>query len=492
MIATNTGGNSQPSNAVQVTTPPNPPGAPLQLKATTPAPPLGQTEIDLSWVAADTAQTGFTIQRKTGSSGFIPVASVPANQLTYQDTTVTGLTPGTSYLYQVIASSPNGNSQPSVGVAAATLPNPPVVPASLNLQAVSQSSIKLTWPAALPGVTNFKIYRAVGSGQFFLIATVSATTTSRTDTGLAAKTLYTYQLSAGNSGGDSTPVTASVSTLPPLPNAPASIDVVSQPGPKVVISWTPVSPAPGGYSVLRAVGNGTFSTITLVAPAFTSYTDTKVSSGITYRYAVSAYNATGSGPLSPIKTVIAAALAPAAPSGLTARAVSPSSSILEWSDNSNNETGFDIQRSTAGGSFVFVIEVGANLVTYQDNNLTPGTTYQYRVQANNSGSVSAFSTSGNVTTPPTVPPAPSTLQVTSLSAAGVGLSWTYSGPTPQGFSVERASGGGAFSTLNLLLPTYRTFTDTHVTAGATYTYRVRAYNQSGPSLSSPTVTRTIP
>ncbi|MDZ7359144.1 MAG: T9SS type A sorting domain-containing protein [candidate division KSB1 bacterium] len=75
---------------------------------------------------------------------------------------------------------------------------------------------------------------------------------------------------------------------------------------------------------------------------------------------------------------------PTAPSNLTAEAISTSEIILRWTDNSNNEDGFRIERRT-GVEDVRFFTVGPNVRTYQDRGLNPGTRATYRVFAFNAG-----------------------------------------------------------------------------------------------------------
>ena len=82
---------------------------------------------------------------------------------------------------------------------------------------------------------------------------------------------------------------------------------------------------------------------------------------------------------------------PAAPTNLTARAVSSSQINLSWTDHSNNETGFKVERARRGKSFREIATVGANVTTYADTGLNASTTYRYRVRAHNSGVNSAYS-----------------------------------------------------------------------------------------------------
>jgi hypothetical protein len=63
---------------------------------------------------------------------------------------------------------------------------------------------------------------------------------------------------------------------------------------------------------------------------------------------------------------------------------------LTWSDNSGNEDGFKIERMGPHGSFVEVANVGANVTSYTDSELSPGASYCYAVRAfNNAGSSEA-------------------------------------------------------------------------------------------------------
>jgi hypothetical protein len=74
-----------------------------------------------------------------------------------------------------------------------------------------------------------------------------------------------------------------------------------------------------------------------------------------------------------------------APTSLTATAASSTSISLSWTDNSSNETGFNIERSADGMHFSPLASVGLNAVTYLDNGLSASTTYYYRVIAFNTG-----------------------------------------------------------------------------------------------------------
>jgi len=76
----------------------------------------------------------------------------------------------------------------------------------------------------------------------------------------------------------------------------------------------------------------------------------------------------------------------AAPSNLTATAEA-GGIVLKWNDNSNNETGFIIERQDGGSGWGQMAPVAANATTYKDTNVQDGQTYSYRVNATGPSSV---------------------------------------------------------------------------------------------------------
>ena len=65
------------------------------------------TQINLSWTDNSTNETGFKIERRTGSANYAVVGTVNADVLAFSDT---GLTPNTTYIYRVYAFNAVGNS----------------------------------------------------------------------------------------------------------------------------------------------------------------------------------------------------------------------------------------------------------------------------------------------------------------------------------------------------------------------------------------------
>ncbi len=94
--------------------------------------------------------------------------------------------------------------------------------------------------------------------------------------------------------------------------------------------------------------------------------------------------------------------APNAPSNLIASVVSYNQIDLAWNDNSDNESGFRIERSQDGGlTWSEIASLGANVQTHNDDALEAETIYNYRIYAYDSTGDSDYSNTASATTNPT-------------------------------------------------------------------------------------------
>ena len=97
----------------------------------------------------------------------------------------------------------------------------------------------------------------------------------------------------------------------------------------------------------------------LTAPAgATGYADSGLAGGTTYYYRARATNAGGDSANSNAAGATTAVAPPAAPTGLSA-AAGVNQIALAWADNSANEDGFRVERSTDGVTFSPLATVGA-------------------------------------------------------------------------------------------------------------------------------------
>jgi predicted phage tail protein len=201
---------------------------------------------------------------------------------------------------------------------------------------------------------------------------------------------------------------------------------------------------------------------------------------------------------------------PVAPSDLLAIAFTSDWINMTWTDNSNSEDGFKVERcqGTAAfcnanpSQFAPIAQTGPNINYHGDTGLPAGTTYTYRVRAFNVSGNSAYSNTSTATTLGGGPPAPPSGLAAMNGPSGprasrktyLDLSWTDNSTEETSFVLERCQGAGCtnFGVRATLAANTVTYRDTNLPRGTTYRYRVKASNGSGDSGYSNIVTATTP
>ncbi len=173
---------------------------------------------------------------------------------------------------------------------------------------------------------------------------------------------------------------------------------------------------------------------------------------------------------------------PASPTGLGAVARSAFRIDLGWTDNADDETGFQIERKPEGSPWATLFSVAADVTAHTDEGLLPETRYDYRVRAWNAVGTSEWSGEAGALTPPPPPSAPTGLVATATSSFRVELAWYHDGISTDGIRVERRTDNtGAWFPIAALAAGVSSHTDTGVVAITRYDYRVRAWYAHGDS-----------
>ncbi len=185
-----------------------------------------------------------------------------------------------------------------------------------------------------------------------------------------------------------------------IPNVPTGLTATAISSSQINLAWTDNSSNEATFRIERSTDGTNFVEITTTAPGATSFQNTGLNPGLTYYYRVRASNANGDSGYSNIAsaTTPGGGSAPAAPSSLTNTAVSGSQINLAWTDNSSNEDGFKIERSSDGTSFAQVGTVGVNVRTFSSTGLQSNRRYWHRVRAYNGVGNSPYSNTVNTKT----------------------------------------------------------------------------------------------
>lgn len=161
------------------------------------------------------------------------------------------------------------------------------------------------------------------------------------------------------------------------------------------LNWVDNADNEDGYYIERAEGSGPFSQIIQVASNVNSYSDDNVQSGIEYHYRVQGFiGSTNSDYSNTADATIVLEINVSAPTSLSA-VVGENKIDLSWSDNADNEDGYNIERAVGNGSFTKITQVVANVKTYSDADTQAGVEYKYRVQAYSGSTTSDYSNTVN-------------------------------------------------------------------------------------------------
>ena len=147
---------------------------------------------------------------------------------------------------------------------------------------------------------------------------------------------------------------------------------------------------------------------------------------------------------------------------------------LTWDDVSG-ETGYEVLRKQASGTFSPIGTTGADGTSYRDNSVQANITYTYRVVAKDNQRILGQADIGVTTPTASTFVAPTALKITQQTESSLELRWLYEGQTSQiDFVLERKVGEGSFSELIIITDGTTTYTDENLTAATRYAYQVFA------------------
>lgn len=370
------------------------PGAPGTLTFTQPNP----TRVSLSWGAAPLA-AGYRVERSTENGTFSQLVDLPGGTLTFNDDHAAA---DTAYEYRVYAFNSSGNSPVSNVVRVVTSPSDVLVLLESDLASNADATVKGGNPSA-----NF------GADSLLAVSGLSSTGTTST----TAKSYFRFDVS-GLPTLKSATLRLTVATVRDLSLTgfnytgqlrflPDSADGWTEGG----ITWTnaPLNNIAGNSFL---TGTTLVSTLTVNSTSVpevgsvigldASATQINANKGANNLVTFAMNSTTPTATIEfaskehpslppPALELIYASPLPKRPSFSAVTEGVGSTLELAWTDNSSNETGFEIQRREAGGSFALLINLAANAVAHSDSATVNGVHYEYRVRATGAEGPSAWS-----------------------------------------------------------------------------------------------------
>ncbi len=281
-----------------------------------------------------------------------------------------------------------------------------------------------------------------------------------------------------------------------LPTAPA-VSCSVQSTTQINVSWNAVDKATE-YKIYRCSGASCTPITNVRNQAGTLWANTGLNEGTTYRYRVKSSNSAGDSAYSNIATCKTPSTEqpPQVPQAPTVSCSVQSTSQINVSWNAvNYASGYKVFRCT-GSSCTPTLMVRDQVGTSWGNTgLNEETTYRYRVKAYNANGESNYSNTVTCTTPsteqpPQVPQAP-TVMCNVQSTSQIDVSWNAVNYA-LGYKVFRCTGTSCVPIIEVRNQSNTYWSNTGLQAETAYRYRVKAYNNSGESNYSNTVTCSTP
>jgi len=173
---------------------------------------------------------------------------------------------------------------------------------------------------------------------------------------------------------------------------------------------------------------------------------------------------------------------PATPSGLNASMNSNSSILINWIDNSDNETGFVLERSIGNDSNWTLLndEITANETSFEDLGL-PNSIYYYRIRSVRESIYSEYSNIDSAQINVLTPAAPTELDTILVADVELTLTWNDNSTNEESFILQRGVSENGLADFATIPPGTSTYTDDGLSPNTTYFYAIKARNNEGDS-----------
>lgn len=411
------------------------------------------TSLKVSWGKVSGANS-YDIYRSTSKNGKYSKIAAISNGKTIKYTDKKLIT-GKTYYYKVRACFTSGKTK--VYASYSNISSAKVVPAASKISSVSSvnyKTLKIKW-SKVSGANGYRIYRSTSeNGKYTKVATIkSGSTLSYKDTKLTTGKKYYYKIRAyrtvnkSNVYGKYSESKAGT----PVPSKVTGLKAASVNANKVKLTWNKVSGAKS-YTIYRSTSkNGTYKAIKTGCTK-TSYTNSKLTNGKKYYYKVAAVRGKTSGKLTSCVSAKAVSLSVSktsltiqkgAKQKISAKA-SPKATV-KWSSSNKK-----IAKVSSNGTITGV-KVGSAKVYAKANGVQ--VTIQIKV----------------------VPAAPKISSASSANYNTLTVKWSkVSGA--DGYVLYRStSKNGSYKKIASLKSSKVSYSDTKLTTGKTYYYKVRAY-----------------
>lgn len=465
-------------------------GDTLAAASTAPDQPTGlavdsstSSSLTISWTAAANAAE-YLVYSDSASPGSGTYTNVGTTVFT--EFTETNLSAETTYTYYVVASNSvdtSANSATVTGTTDIAVPATPTAPTVIQSTTDPTGSLDVSF-STVAGADSYTLYRSTSTEATTFsdlgLTLTGTTTVSYSDAGLYEGTTYYYKVQAFNSAGGSNLSTYGYATTGSTITVPTGLQVSDPTVSSLTISWTDTGA--DQYRLFSDMSEFGEFTYLVYEGTGTTFTETGLDPDTPYYYKVKAVVGNAVSDFSAVALGTTLAQLPATPTGLTVGGASATSLYVSWNESPGAA---EYTLSSDAGQILYN---GSNTF-YTHDQLTPETTYGYRVLATNSAGSSPFSGIAYGTTTAAEPPAPASTTATALSNSTIEVTWTEV-TEADFYKIYRQREDNAAGFLIEVPSSQLSLTDDKLASGTTYTYAVKAGNMYGDSPLSPAAAAT--
>ena len=436
----------------------------------------------LQWYDQSAKETGYILERKTNTSSYLAIDTLPADVEQYTD-----LLPedGKKYYYRLTAINNEGSS---AYVEAASGFVPLRAPDSVGVSPISGNSLEITWVNKSQNAEKIEVFMSENDTQQFERVGLRDISGSYWNGSLKENTNYYFKVRATiEYVVTSDFVYTSGKTLL---YGPEEFLLKMENG-GIALSWKDASKYETAYQIERSIGDEeSFELIHTTAANATSFVDTDFEEGISVYYRIKAISADNSSAYSKVVDVFTYL----APTGLAATLVTADSISFSWKNHSQIAPYVQLKRGYAADSlsaypFTFTATLDSDEERYTDDFLKENTLYRYFVQAHDYDN---YSSPSSIILVHTLLNAPSNLAIGNTGNGGLQLQWqNNTEAVDYSVVIEMAQGGGSFAEIKTLQEPADTYLLENIVPGKNDQFRIKIFNDKVASVYSNVVNASV-
>jgi len=422
---------------------------------------IAQDSIRLVWIDNSIGELNFRVDRKIGSADWQENYKI----LEPDTTSYIDYNPSlydTCY-YKVFAVCGNSYSDSTQNYFIPFLP----APTNLAIEALSATSAKLLWQDNCEGEDGYLVYKRL-EGTDWNIIDVQPNTEEWIDEDVIPGIVNYYKVCAYIGDDHSGYIEDSLNTLP----APTNLQIEQLNVHTFKLDWQDNSNFEQGFKIDRKIDTEEWiNEIGIVYSNITTWTDSTIGKNyeVVFYRVYGYYEEYNSTKIESNSNIVFPA-----PSNLTYQKLTISSIKLNWTDNSNGENGFKIDKKVGENEWQLDYAiVGENVEEWTDDNAEINETIKYRIYAYSGNNISNSIETGEIDNSF---PAPTNLTYHKLTISSIKLNWTDNSNGEDGFKIDKKVGESDWQLEYAILgENIEEWTDGNAEINETIQYRIYAY-----------------